>query len=166
MRRGAVHAFVHALVLALVVITGAAVATATAAPASAAEEMQLPGGPASATDPTPVLLDAALYTPPEVPAPAVVLAHGFGGSRQDLDERAQQLADRGFVVLAYSARGFGTSTGEISMNSPDFEVADASALIDYLATRDDVRQDSDGDPVVGIAGRVLRRSAGPPHRRV
>ncbi len=99
-----------------------------------------------------MILDAALYTPTQVPAPAVVLAHGFGGSRLDLEERAQRLADRGFVVLAYSARGFGASTGQISMNSPDYEIADARALIDYLATRSDVQQEDEGDPVVGIAG--------------
>jgi ABC-2 type transport system ATP-binding protein len=38
------------------------------------------------------------------------------------------------------------------MNSPDFEVADASALIDYLAGMDTVRQDAPGDPVMGVAG--------------
>ena len=127
-------------------------ALATAGPARAAEEIRLPGGPTQATDPTPVILDAAVYLPGQVPAPAVVLAHGFGGSRLDMDERAQQLADRGFVVLAYSARGFGTSTGQISMNAPDYEIADAQSVLDYLATRSEVRQDAPGDPVVGIAG--------------
>jgi ABC-2 type transport system ATP-binding protein len=81
-----------------------------------------------------------------------VLAHGFGGSKADLDSRARALSADGYVVLAYSARGFGLSTGQISMNSPEFEVADARALIDYLATRDEVTKDAPGDPRVGIAG--------------
>lgn len=129
-------------------------AAALTAPAAHAESsaLRLPGGPTSASDTRPVNLDASLYLPSSTPAPAVILAHGFGGSKDDLDERAAELSAQGFVVLAYSARGFGTSTGKISMNAPDFEVADARALIDYLATREDVQQDAAGDPRVGIAG--------------
>ena len=65
---------------------------------------------------------------------------------------ATAFAEAGFVVLAYSARGFGASTGDISMNDPDFEVADASALISYLATVPEVVVDAPDDPRVGIAG--------------
>ena len=103
-------------------------------------------------DSTPVRLDADLYLPSTTPAPAVVLAHGFGGSKASVATDAEYLADRGFVVLAYTARGFGGSTGTISMNSPDFEIADASAVIDYLATLDTVTQDGASDPRVGFAG--------------
>ncbi|MFM8828541.1 MAG: alpha/beta fold hydrolase [Actinomycetota bacterium] len=116
------------------------------------EPMMLRGAAASATNPDPVRLDADIYTPAATPAPAVILAHGFGGSKEGLAEDAQQLADAGFVVLAYSARGFGKSTGRISVNAPDFEVADASALIDHLAGLPTVRRESRGDPVVGVAG--------------
>lgn len=86
------------------------------------------------------------------PAPAVVLAHGFGGSKESIAEQAAALAESGFAVLAYSARGFGESSGQISVNAPEFEVADASALLDYLATRSDILLDGPGDPRVGIAG--------------
>ncbi len=110
------------------------------------------GGPTSATDPTPVTLEADLYLPEITPAPAVVLAHGFGGNKTSVAEDAQFMADRGFVVLAYTARGFGSSSGDISMNSPDFEVADASRLIDYLADVPEVVSDGPGDPRVGFAG--------------
>ena len=40
-------------------------------------------------------------------APAVVLAHGFGGSKDSVADDARDLAERGYVVLTYSARGFG-----------------------------------------------------------
>ena len=126
--------------------------TAAAPAATAAEELRISGGPTSADDPAPVSLEAAVYLPEESPAPAVILAHGFGGSAADLDEQATALRDRGYVVLTYSARGFGTSSGQISMNSPEFEIADARALIDYLSTRTEVVQDSPGDPHVGVAG--------------
>ena len=114
--------------------------------------MMLAGAPASATDATPVQLDVDVYVPETTPAPAVLLAHGFGGSKEGASEEAQLLVDAGYVVLAYTARGFGDSTGLISMNAPDFEVADASALIGYLASLASVSQESPGDPVVGVAG--------------
>ena len=114
--------------------------------------VEIPGGPTSAADATPVRIDADLYLPSQTPAPAVVLAHGFGGSKDAVATEAHYLSDQGFVVLAYSARGFGNSTGLISMNSPQFEVADASAIVDYLSTQDAVIQDAPGDPRVGFAG--------------
>ena len=123
-------------------------------PAHAVEPRALTvaGGPTSASDATPVRLDADLYLPAAKPAPAVLLAHGFGGSKQSVAEEARALADAGFVVLAYSARGFGASAGSISLNSPAFEVADASALVTFLAGRSEVRRDGPADPVVGVAG--------------
>jgi ABC-2 type transport system ATP-binding protein len=124
----------------------------TAPPIPLVTDLRLPGGPTSATDATPVELDARLYLPPQTPAPAVLVAHGFGGSRDSVAEQAQGLAERGFAVLAYSARGFGGSTGQISMNAPDFEVADAAALVDWLATRPEITLDGPDDPRVGVAG--------------
>ncbi|WP_255363247.1 alpha/beta fold hydrolase [Geodermatophilus sp. DSM 45219] len=100
-----------------------------------------------------VELDTTLFLPAAgEPAPAVVLAHGFGGSKDSVADDARDLADRGYVVLTYSARGFGESTGQIGLNAPDAEVADLSALLDRLAERDDVLLDAAGDPRVGIAG--------------
>ncbi len=124
------------------------------APAAAAdgvrtEEARVPAG--SGADA--VELDTTLYLPgADEPAPAVVLAHGFGGSKRSVDADARALAGRGYVVLAFSARGFGASTGQIGLNDPRAEVADLSALVDVLAGRDDVVQDGDGDPRVGVAG--------------
>ena len=63
-------------------------------------------------------------------APAVVLAHGFGGSKDSVADDARDLAERGYVVLTYSARGFGRSTGQIGLDDPRYEVADLSTLID------------------------------------
>jgi len=39
------------------------------------EAVTITGGPLSATDPNPVALDADLYLPNQMPAPAIVLAH-------------------------------------------------------------------------------------------
>ena len=121
-------------------------------PEIGSEEMMLTGGPTSASDSTPQPLDATVFVPSTVPAPAVILAHGFGGSKASLTAQAEKLARAGYVVLTYSARGFGTSPGQISMNSPAFEIADARSLVDYLATRADVLRDGDNDPRVAVAG--------------
>ncbi|MGW1723007.1 CocE/NonD family hydrolase [Streptomyces sp. NPDC002306] len=84
--------------------------------------------------------------------PAVLLAHGFGGSKDDVEQQAQDLARDGYAVLTWSARGFGRSTGRIGLNAPGGEVADVSKLIDWLARQPQVRLDKAGDPRVGVAG--------------
>ncbi|MGQ0838852.1 alpha/beta fold hydrolase [Actinokineospora sp.] len=105
------------------------------------------GGPGQ-----PVDLDTTLYLPERTPAPAVLVAHGFGGSKQSVESDARELAQRGFVVLTWSARGFGRSGGKIALNAPDAEVADASGLVDWLAEQPEVTRDGPGDPKVGVTG--------------
>ncbi|GCB49260.1 methionine ABC transporter ATP-binding protein [Streptomyces sp. NL15-2K] len=84
--------------------------------------------------------------------PAVLLAHGFGGSKNDVRQQAQDLARDGYAVLTWSARGFGRSTGKVGLNDPKGEVADVSKLIDWLAKQPQVQLDKTGDPRVGVAG--------------
>ncbi|MYW09571.1 alpha/beta fold hydrolase, partial [Streptomyces sp. SID2563] len=84
--------------------------------------------------------------------PAVLIGHGFGGSKAETRAQAEQLARDGYAVLTWSARGFGKSGGRIGLNAPDREVKDVSRLIDWLADRPEVRLDAKGDPRVGITG--------------
>ncbi|WP_199780917.1 MULTISPECIES: alpha/beta fold hydrolase [unclassified Streptomyces] len=84
--------------------------------------------------------------------PAVLIGHGFGGSKAETRAQAEQLARDGYAVLTWSARGFGRSGGRIGLNAPDREVKDVSRLIDWLARRPEVRLDAEGDPRVGITG--------------
>ncbi|MEV6297897.1 alpha/beta fold hydrolase [Actinoplanes sp. NPDC051861] len=102
----------------------------------------------------PVELDTRFYLPRERSGkvPAVLLAHGFGGSKNALSSDAESLAERGYAVLTYTARGFGRSGGQIHLDHPDYEVRDARGLIDWLATRPEVRTDAAGDPRVGVVG--------------
>jgi len=144
-----------AVLLLLPVLTAVLVGTAPSARAAedvTTEDARVPSG--SGADA--VELDTTLYRPATAtagsPAPAVLLAHGFGGSKASVDADAHDLAGRGYVVLAWSARGFGASTGQIGLDDPRYEVADASTLIDLLAARDDVLRDAPGDPRVGVAG--------------
>ncbi|MDT0612831.1 alpha/beta fold hydrolase [Streptomyces lancefieldiae] len=100
-----------------------------------------------------VRLDTSYFTAgPAGRRPAVLLAHGFGGSKTDVREQAESLARDGYAVLTWSARGFGRSTGKIGLNDPDGEVADVSRLLDWLAEQPQVRLDDKGDPRVGVAG--------------
>ncbi|SDX71528.1 ABC-2 type transport system ATP-binding protein [Modestobacter sp. DSM 44400] len=130
---------------------------APAAPARAAEDVTttdatVPSGQGADA----VELDTTLYMPSSAtaddPAAAVLIAHGFGGSKESVAADARDLAGHGFVVLTWSARGFGRSTGQIGLDDPRYEVADVSTLIDLLAARDDVRLDGPGDPSVGLTG--------------
>nr|WP_234318109.1 alpha/beta fold hydrolase [Streptomyces sp. NRRL S-244] len=84
--------------------------------------------------------------------PAVLLGHGFGGSKDDVRAQAERLARDGYAVLTWSARGFGRSGGQIGLNDPEHEVKDVSRLVDWLALQPEVRLDGDGDPRVGVAG--------------
>jgi ABC-2 type transport system ATP-binding protein len=100
-----------------------------------------------------VTLDATIYLPKGAPRePAVLLAHGFGGSKADLDSTARDLAAKGYVALAYTARGFGRSGGLIHLDAPQYEIADGRTLLDLLAARPEVLTDAPGDPRVGVAG--------------
>jgi ABC-2 type transport system ATP-binding protein len=144
----------RATLAALTVLLAGGVVAAVPAPALAAEDVRTEEAmvPSGSGDDA-VELDTTLYLPDaDEPAPAVVLAHGFGGSKDSVATDAQALAERGYVVLTYSARGFGRSAGQIGLNDPRYEVADLSTLIDLLAERDDVQLDGNGDPRVGVAG--------------
>ena len=104
----------------------------------------------------PIDLDTTLYLPvgasADAPVPAVLLAHGFGGTKATVRTDAEDLAGLGYAVLTYTARGFGRSGGQIHLDHPDYEVRDAQRLLDWLAARPDIRTDAAGDPRVGVVG--------------
>ncbi|MFE9681755.1 alpha/beta fold hydrolase [Streptomyces sp. NPDC006285] len=138
---------------AVVVLAGAGTWTAVAsdgAPAVHRADRVLPTGDG-------VRIDTSYFTTgagagDQDRRPAVLLTHGFGGSKEDVREQAQDLARDGYAVLTWSSRSFGRSTGRIGLNDPKGEVADVSRLIDWLAERPEVELDKDGDPRVGVAG--------------
>lgn len=150
-RQGRIRAGAALIVLAVVIAVIAVVTGDDEERPIATDDvtMTLPESPGSAAT---VDIDARLYRPETTPAPAVLLAHGFGGSKESTDSQAGALARDGFAVLTYSARGFGKSTGSISLNDPDREVADARGLVDWLAQRPEVQLDAPGDPRIGVTG--------------
>ncbi len=100
-----------------------------------------------------VTLDTRLYLPKTSgKVPALLLGHGFGGTKESVAEDAKELAARGYAVLTWTARGFGASTGQIYLDSPEHEVRDAQGLLDWLAARPEIQLDGAGDPRVGVMG--------------
>ena len=142
--------FLVIVAVVLLAVAAVAVALVVSRPAAVATRTQFVE--ATPEDGRAVELDTTLYLPSSTPAPSVLLAHGFGGSKTSVDADAKDLARRGYVVLAYSARGFGASGGDIHLDSPDYEVADARKLVDFLAAQPEVEKDGPSDPRVGVAG--------------
>ncbi|MFC8272450.1 alpha/beta fold hydrolase [Streptomyces sp. NPDC057271] len=138
-----------AVAAALAVLAGAGTWTAVASDESppvhrADQVLDMPGA----------RIDTSYFTsgPAADRRPAVLLGHGFGGSKDDVRAQAEKLARDGYAVLTWSARGFGASTGEIGLNDPDHEVKDVRRLVDWLAERPEVQLDKAGDPRVGVTG--------------
>ncbi len=103
-----------------------------------------------------IRLDTRLYLPKAAtsarPVPAILLAHGFGGTKLSVATDAEDLADLGYAVLTWTAQGFGRSSGQIHLDSPDWEVKDASRLVDWLAARPEIAKQAVGDPRVAAVG--------------
>jgi predicted acyl esterase len=88
-----------------------------------------------------VSLAYTLYTPdgaaPTGGWPAVVVLHGLAGTRGSVADISTGFADAGYAVLAYDARGHGTSGGEVTLAGPR-EVADLRAVRNAFAGRPNV----------------------------
>jgi alpha-beta hydrolase superfamily lysophospholipase len=116
-----------------------------AAPASAA------GRPVTlaAADGTP--LAGMFYDASPRPAPAVVLVHMLGKSKEEWSIVAERLADAGIASLAIDLRGHGRSMGDGSALAT--MVRDVRAAIDWLAIQPAVRPDR-----LGVVGASLGAS--------
>ena len=73
-------------------------------------------------------IDTRLYVPDNAtassPQPAVLMTHGFGLSKTagEVVSSATFLARHGYVVLTYTAQGFGSSTGCVTLESRTYDV--------------------------------------------
>ncbi len=101
-------------------------------------------------------------SPSGAKVPTILEGHGWGGSRQtDPNAKSDEatgnvgvgaLRNAGFNVLTWDSRGFGDSGGTVTVDSPDAEARDVSALIDWLAQQPEAQLDKAGDPRVGMTG--------------
>jgi ABC-2 type transport system ATP-binding protein len=140
------------VLLALLPLTPAAAEEATKTSGTEAVVNGPPGSP-------PVELQYDLYVPAGASAsdrrPAVVMTNGFGLSKDapEVTSMSSFLARNGYVVLAYTAAGFGGSGGCVTLQSIDFDAQGTRQLVDaVLDVRTDVLRDADGDLVLGTVG--------------
>ncbi len=110
------------------------------------------------TDSHAATIDTRLYVPSGAtaakPQPAVLMTNGFGLDKtaNEITTTATFLAKHGYVVLTYTAQGFGGSSGCVTLQSRTYDVKDAQQLITkVLEPRADVRKDAKG-AVVGTVG--------------
>ncbi len=101
-----------------------------------------------------ITLAADLYKPKGVPGklPAIAVNGPFGAVKeQSSGLYAQELAEDGFLTIAFDPSYTGESGGEPRyVASPDINTEDFSAAVDYLISRDDVDADKVG--ILGICG--------------
>jgi alpha-beta hydrolase superfamily lysophospholipase len=107
-------------------------------------------------------LACALYepdgTPPTAGWPAVMLFHGLGGTRRDLQPLAVQLAPAGYAALACDARGHGTSEGFFGLDGPR-DVQDTRELFTWLATRPEISDTQIGAMGFSLGGGAVWNAA-------
>ncbi|MGN6586536.1 MAG: CocE/NonD family hydrolase, partial [Solirubrobacterales bacterium] len=120
-------------------------------------------------DGVPLDVDVTLPEAGEPPYPAIVMLHGFGGTKADYEAGAQAggessvapgspsiyhydnvfYARRGYAVVNYTARGFGHSGGYSHLADSRFEARDTQYLLGLLADEGVVRPREIG--VTGIS---------------
>ena len=83
-----------------------------------------------------VSLTATVFIPRgEGPFPAVIMVHSWMWWRLQCDMLyAPSFARRGYVVLTYDCRGWGSSGGEVSCCDPDLEMRDLEDLITWMTS--------------------------------
>ena len=84
--------------------------------------------------------------------PALIIGSPYGGVKeQGAGIYAQNMAERGFITLAFDASNNGYSGGETRhLSSPDLFVEDFSASVDYMGTRPFIDRNRIG--VIGMCG--------------
>ena len=101
-----------------------------------------------------ITLAADLYVPKDAktPLPAIAVCGPFGAVKeQAAGLYAQEMAERGFITLAFDPSFTGESGGTPRyMTSPDINTEDFSAAVDYLVTNPMVNPDEVG--IIGICG--------------
>lgn len=102
-----------------------------------------------------ITLSGNLYTPKNPTAdklPAIAVTGPFGAVKeQSSGLYAQNMAERGFVTLAFDPSFTGESGGEPRhVASPDINTEDVSAAVDFLSIQPNIAPDKIG--VIGICG--------------
>ena len=101
-----------------------------------------------------ITLAADMYIPKDKDGklPAIAVSGPFGAVKeQSSGLYAQAIAERGFLTIAFDPSFTGESGGEPRyMNSPDINVEDFQAAVDFLSVQDNVDPEKIG--ILGICG--------------
>lgn len=101
-----------------------------------------------------ISLAADMYTPKnaEGKLPAIAVSGPFGAVKeQSSGLYAQEMAERGFLTIAFDPSFTGESGGNVrAVNSPDINVEDFQAAVDFLSVQDNVDPERIG--IIGICG--------------
>ena len=107
-----------------------------------------------------ITLVADMYEPKESEGllPAIAVCGPFGAVKeQSSGLYAQEMAERGFLTIAFDPAFTEESSGEPRyMNSPDINVEDFQAAVDYLSNLENVDEDElksilgDGDVIMTL----------------
>jgi len=83
-----------------------------------------------------VPITATVFIPSgEGPFPGIIMVHSWMGWRIQCDMLyAPSFARRGYVVLTYDCRGWGSSGGEVSCAAPDKELCDLEDMITWMCS--------------------------------
>lgn len=99
-------------------------------------------------------LAADMYTPKNAGGklPAIAVSGPFGAVKeQSSGLYAQEMAERGFLTIAFDPSFTGESGGDVrDVNSPDINVEDFQAAVDFLSVQDNVDPERIG--IIGICG--------------
>lgn len=101
-----------------------------------------------------ITLAADMYSPKNADAllPAIAVCGPFGAVKEQCSGLyAQEMAEHGFITLAFDPSFTGESGGQPRyMTSPDINTEDFSAAVDFLVTNPEVNPEAVG--VIGICG--------------
>jgi hypothetical protein len=101
-----------------------------------------------------ITLAADMYTPKNARGklPAIAVSGPFGAVKeQSSGLYAQEMAERGFLTIAFDPSYTGESGGEPRyMASPDINTEDFQAAVDFLSVQDNVDEEKIG--IIGICG--------------
>lgn len=101
-----------------------------------------------------ITLAADMYTPKDAAGklPAIAVAGPFGAVKeQSSGLYAQEMAEKGFLAIAFDPSYTGESGGSPrGINSPDINVEDFQAAVDFLSVQDNVDPERIG--IIGICG--------------
>lgn len=101
-----------------------------------------------------ITLAADMYTPKNAAEklPAIAVSGPFGAVKEQSSSLyAQEMAERGFIAIAFDPSFTGESGGNVrAVNSPDINVEDFQAAVDFLSVQDNVDPERIG--IIGICG--------------